>query len=238
MKPFHGFPVKMDFTPIPNLFINRLIPHIEDTSEIKTMLFIFMSIYSKKGYPRFISLLELLNNSSLMDSLKQTAKTPEDTLAAALKLAVKRQTILHLNVDAGGKKEDIYFLNTPADRQAVEKILRGELNLPGIESAAISDTSGEELPDIFSLYEDNIGMLTPTTAENLKDAVNTYPESWIRDAIKIAVEQNIRKWSYISAILERWTTEGKSDGAYRRDAEKEDPDKYVKGKYGHMVRRR
>ena len=65
-----------------------------------------------------------------------------------------------------------------------------------------------------------------------------YPDCWIRDAIKKAVNQNKRKWDYISAILERWTAEGKSDGSYRRGPEKEDPDKYIKGKYGHMVRRR
>ena len=81
-------------------------------------------------------------------------------------------------------------------------------------------------------------MLTPMIAEELKEAEKLYPKTWIRDAIKIAVNQNKRKWYYISTILERWTAEGKSNGAYRRDSKKEDPDKYIKGKYGHMVRRR
>jgi DnaD/phage-associated family protein len=81
-------------------------------------------------------------------------------------------------------------------------------------------------------------MLTPIIADELKEAEKLYPYEWINDAIKKAVEQNIRKWSYISAILERWSAEGRSDGTYRRDSEKEDPDKYIKGKYGHMVRRR
>jgi len=57
------------------------------------------------------------------------------------------------------------------------------------------------------------------------------------DAIKEAANQNKRKWSYISAILERWAAEGRSDGTYRRDTKKTDPDKYIKGKYGHMVQR-
>ncbi|GAH24252.1 unnamed protein product, partial [marine sediment metagenome] len=94
----------------------------------------------------------------------------------------------------------------------------------------------EELPDIFTLYEQNMGMLTPMIAEELREAEKLYPETWIRDAIKEAVNQNKRKWSYISAILERWLAEGRSDGTYRRDS-KTDPDKYIKGKYGHMVRR-
>jgi DNA replication protein len=74
-------------------------------------------------------------------------------------------------------------------------------------------------------------------SEYLRDALKTYPESWIRDAIKEAVALNKRSWRYIERILERWTTEGRDDGTYRGDSKKTDPDKYIKGKYGHMVQR-
>ncbi len=238
MKSFHGFPAKMAFTPVPNLFLNRLMPQIEDIAELKTTLFIIMSIYAKKGYPRFVSFSELMGNGGLIESLRHSAKPAEESLADALKLAVKRQTILQFKIESGSKTEDIYFLNTPADRQAIEKILNGEIELLGIEAGAAPAIPHDDMPDIFSLYEDNIGMLTPIIAEQLKEAEKLYPQSWIRDAMKKAVNQNKRKWDYISAILERWTAEGKSDGTYRRDSEEEDPDKYIKGKYGHMVRRR
>ncbi len=238
MKPFQGFPARMDFTPLPNLFLNQLMPQITDMAELKTTLYIFMSIYSKMGYPRFVTLSDLLGNTSLIKSLGQADKTAEDALSIALRLAVKRGVILHLEADCDGKPEDVYFLNTQADRRAIDRIKNGELKLPALKVRAKPPTPAEELPNIFALYEDNIGMLTPMIAEELKEAEKLYPDSWIRDAIKIAVNQNKRKWNYISAILERWTVEGKSDGAYRRDSEKEDPDKYIKGKYGHMVRRR
>lgn len=238
MKPFAGFPASMDFTPLPNLFLNRLMPQITDMAELKTTLYIFMSIYSKRGYPRFVTLSELLGNTSLIKSLNQADKTAEEALGSALRLAVNRGVILHLEADCDGKPEDVYFLNIQADRRAIEKIQNGELKLPSLKVRTKPPTPTEELPNIFALYEDNIGMLTPMIAEELKEAEKLYPDSWIRDAIKIAVNQNKRKWDYISAILERWTAEGKSDGAYKQDAEKEDPDKYIKGKYGHMVRRR
>jgi DnaD/phage-associated family protein len=99
------------------------------------------------------------------------------------------------------------------------------------------DIRAEQLPNIFTLYEQNIGILTPMIAEELREVDKLYPETWIKDAIKEAVNQNKRKFGYISAILERWSTEGRSYGAYKRDTEKEDPDKYVKGRYGHIVRR-
>jgi DnaD/phage-associated family protein len=152
-------------------------------------------------------------------------------------MATKRGTILKMTLDCDGKPEELYFLNTPSDRQAIDKIQNKELKLPGLKAKTITPAQTEELPNIFSLYEENIGMLTPMITEELKEAENLYPETWIRDAIKIAVTQNKRKWDYIAAILERWTREGRQDGAYRRDTKKEDPDKYIKGKYGHMVRR-
>ena len=38
-------------------------------------------------------------------------------------------------------------------------------------------------------------------AEELREAKKTYPEAWLRDAIREAANHNKRKWSYISAIL-------------------------------------
>ena len=87
------------------------------------------------------------------------------------------------------------------------------------------------------MYEENIGLLTPMIAEELRDAEKTYPELWIKDAVKEAVNAGKRNWRYISAILERWATEGKSDGTHLRDFKKTDPDKFIKGKYGHAVKR-
>ena len=91
--------------------------------------------------------------------------------------------------------------------------------------------------NIFSLYEQNIGMITPMIAEELKEAEKLYPEEWIKQAFKESVMLNKRSWRYISRILEHWASEGKKGGKYRRSIEEVDPDKYIKGKYGHLVQR-
>jgi len=236
MKQFAGFPAKMQFTPLPNLFFSSLLPQISDVIELKTTLHIFQALYHKRGYPRFITYRELLSNTGLMSSLREAVKPPDEALRQALEMATKRGTILHLVLDRDGVPEDVYFLNSESDRQVVAKIQNGELILSGLKAGGQTDMETEELPDIFTLYEQNIGMLTPLIAEELREAEKLYPETWIRDAIKEAVTHNKRKWSYISAILERWSAEGRSNGTYRRDS-KTDPDKYIKGKYGHMVRR-
>ena len=66
-----------------------------------------------------------------------------------------------------------------------------------------------ERPNIFVLYEQNIGLLSPMIAEELKDAADQYPTEWIEAAFREAVQQNKRKWSYIRAILRHWETEGR-----------------------------
>src|SRR6185312_575231 len=66
-----------------------------------------------------------------------------------------------------------------------------------------------ERPNIFVLYEQNIGLLSPLIADELKDAADQYPAEWIEAAFREAVQHNKRKWSYIRAILRRWETEGR-----------------------------
>ena len=39
-------------------------------------------------------------------------------------------------------------------------------------------------PSIFSLYEQNIGLLTPLLAEQLVEAERRYPAGWIEDAAR------------------------------------------------------
>jgi DnaD/phage-associated family protein len=231
MKTFEGFPAKMDFTPIPNIFINRLLPEIEDINELKVTLYIMEAIYNKKGFPRFVNFDELAANASLIKGLKNK-ENPLGELKNALKLAMERKTILGLSIENGG---EVFFLNTESDRQTVEKIKNGEIKLAGIQTGIVAPINTEEPVNIFALYEENIGMLTPMIAEELKDIISLYPEIWIEEAIKEAVKQNARKLSYITAILERWAKEGRSNGAYRRDSKTDNPEKYTKGQYGRFV---
>jgi len=237
MEQFKGFPSKMKFTAVPDFFLSKLLPQISDIAELKTTLHIFQALYHKRGYPRFTTYKELAGNKSLISSLKGDAQPPDKALRRALEMAAGRGTILHMALDRDGNPEDIYFLNTEADRQVMARIQKGELSLSGLKATEPAYVDAEEPPDIFTLYEQNIGMLTPMIADELRDAEQLYPQYWIRDAIKEAVALNKRSWRYISKILENWSAEGRSDGTHRGDTKKTDPDKYIKGKYGHTVRR-
>ncbi|MBI2831669.1 MAG: DnaD domain protein [Chloroflexi bacterium] len=240
MKQFAGFPARMQFTSIPNFFFSTVLPQMTDMAELKTTLHIFEVLYRKRGYPRFTTFSELSSSISLMSGLRETGKPPEDALRAALEMATTRGTLLHLEMDGDKAPEDIYFLNAEENRKAVAKIRNGELTLTGLKTTRYREEIGtQETPDIFRLYEENIGMLTPMIAEELRDAEKHYPTEWIGDAVKEAVSHNKRNWKYIAAILEHWSLEGRGDGTHQRDSSKDaDPDKYIKGKYGHLVRRK
>ena len=70
------------------------------------------------------------------------------------------------------------------------------------------------MAEIATLYEAEIGKITPFVVQELNDAMQTYPAKMIKEAIKEAVRQNVKKWSYISKILENWREEGRDGGAW------------------------
>jgi DNA replication protein len=236
MKSFVGFPAgEVRFTSVPDLFFSELLPLIDSMPELKLTLHVIWSLYRKKGYPRCISLQELLHDGVLLRGLKMPGQSPEQLISEGLDRAASRGTLLHLSVrNEGGEKQDWYFLNTEQGRRAVEKIRRGELRLGA--PAILEEPQVEvERPNIFVLYEQNIGTLQPMIAEELQEAEGSYPAEWIEEAFRIAAEQNVRKWRYIRAILERWASEGKDDGKAGRDRQ-EDGDRYIKGKYKDYIK--
>lgn len=233
MKPFSGFPQKMRLTPLPNIFFSQLLPHIDDITELKVTLHLFWVLYGKRGYPKFVTYGELLGDRLLMMGLGSEA-----ALRSGLEGAVGRGTIIDLNLEQHGRTEKLYFLNTGSDSEARNRIERGEIDVGVLpeEEPFIEDMETAEQPNIFTLYEENIGMLAPMIAEELKAAEQLYPASWIDDAFREAVSRNKRNWKYIEAILKRWDSEGREYGASGRHS-KADRDT-IKRTYGHLVKRR
>jgi DnaD/phage-associated family protein len=234
MKVFNGFPAgKVRFTPLPNLFFSELLPAIDDLAELKVTLHIFWLLHQKKGYPRYVSRRELEADGVLLGGLRGTGQKPEERLGQALERAVARGTLLHVTAYQGDERDDWYFMNTDLGRRTVDKIRRGELELEAVVTP--SEVRLEvERPNIFVLYEQNIGLLTPLIAEELRDAEKTYPADWIEEAFRIAVEHNARRWRYVHSILERWAAEGKDSEKAGRGPE-EDRRRYIEGKYAEYI---
>ena len=69
--------------------------------------------------------------------------------------------------------------------------------------------------------------------ESLKEAEAAYHAEWIEDAIRIAVQKNVRNWRYIDAILRSWQEKGRNE-IDRRDPEK-NRRKYIEGDYADFI---
>jgi DNA replication protein len=228
MPAFVGFPPgKTPYVPLPQTFFTSILPGVEDIGELKLTLYLFQLLYRKRGAPRCVSDRELLADRALRQALRRKGdpRAPEERLRAALELAVARATLLRVRVRVDGEVISWYFFNTDRSRKAVAKLLRGDLSPEtlldlegddGVKDALDRRAASAlmrieiERPNIFLLYEQNVGLLTPLVAEELREAEERYPAEWVEEAFRVAIQQNKRKWSYIRAILKRWETEGKA----------------------------
>jgi DNA replication protein len=235
---FKGFPPRVEVTPLPNVFFSEVLLIISSLLELKAVMQIFFLLSRRKGYPRFVSFIELGRNAVIAGELRKMTGDADALLRSALESAVTHGILLHIPIDVDGESDDAYFINNQAEKDTISKIMSGTLKIPRVEIRVQEEPASEQPRDIYSLYESNIGMLTPILAEELQEAEHLYPPEWIQDAFREALRANVRNWKYIHGILKRWEREGRKDGKPVGDSQKEgDPDKYIRGKYGHMVRR-
>jgi DnaD/phage-associated family protein len=205
MSQFTGFPSsKVRTIRIPELFFQSVLPMLKTELEVKIALLTFWLLEQQEGATRFIRLEDYFSPPAwFMDGEKKEAITK-----AKIKKTVQHLTEIGMIIAAQpeGITEPLYFLNSDRGKALAQAYLKGNWQ-PGEESTGIQ--TGRERRTIYQLYEENIGPLTPLIADSLKEAETTYHEDWIKDAIQIAVENNVRRWKYIEAILASWKEEGR-----------------------------
>ena len=204
---FSGFPDSGLATTVPNLFFARVMPEIDRPEElVVSAYFFYASGQSERGRrPRFVTRRELAANAALLRSLASLCGGRDhEALDLGLRLAVQRRTLLCVEGEADGTREELFAVNTPSNRRALSALSGGSLEL----AEPLPPAVGVAAPGIFALYEENIGSITPLIAEELQDAEQRYPPEWLRYAFKEAVSVNKRSWRYVERILRRWETEG------------------------------
>ena len=170
----------------------------------------------RRREPRVIPLAEFLADRTLLRGLAGDGLDAAAEIRRGLRLAVRRGTwLLYRGNNSGGKGNGddggtAFALNNEAGRRALAKLREsGGPPPPAPEDAPGEPPELDGRPNIFALYEDNIGLLTPILAEELQEAESRYPRRWIQDAFAIAAADNKRNWRYIAAILRRWAAQGK-----------------------------
>jgi len=232
MKGFAGFPAgKQPYTPLPNLFFAELLPDIDHLGELKVTLHVFWLVLQKKGERSCVGGGELAADQRLLGGLGSPMLPAKEVLRNALERAVARGTLLRVTTGEEPDGQDWYFINSESGRQSVDELLAGKWT-----PAKSSQTAHlrAQRPNIFVLYEQNIGALTPIMAEELMEAEKAYPAEWIEDAFREAVKSNVRKWRYVESILKAWAAEGKGNETSRR-ADKRDRRRFIEGEYADYI---
>ena len=223
---FGGFPRGVRYVPVPSPVLGELLTQIDDLAELKCVLRVIWLLQRKRGSPRFVTLSEVLADRTLAAALSPDGAPDPDAVRRALGRAVRRgvlaTTVIPAKAGTDGAGRRLFALNSEQDRAALARqagagaeASRSREPAPAEASRSREPAPWEaavERPNIFAIYEDNVGMITPMIAEELVRAEADYPEEWIEDAVREAVSLNKRSWRYIARILERWKHEGKDDG--------------------------
>jgi len=221
---FNGFQEnKKKLTGIPDVFFRELLPELEDINEIKLCLYILWKAYTIGDFGIPITAADILLDKILIGGLESSTVGTEKLVTEILEKAVVDNILIKISSEFI-KGSYTYFINSPLGRKAASE--KSQKLQP------VKTTLDQIQPNIYRLYQENIGPLTPIIADALREAENIYQVEWIEEAIKIAVQNNVRRWRYVESILDRWQKEGR-DGT-DREHDQEDYRRYIKGEYGEI----
>lgn len=222
-KRFSGFKEnKEEYTGIPDEFFRELLPKLEDIDELKICLYILWKAYTIGDFGKPISAASIELDTIFMNGLKEASENTNFIESLLDKAVVDDILIMGKNKATNGQK--VYFINSPSGRYSASQ---EDQQLP------FANTTLDAIqPNIYKLYQENIGPLTPIIADALRNAEESYSEEWIKEAIQIAVQNNVRRWRYVESILDRWQKEGRN--GTDREHDQEDYRRYIKGEYGEI----
>jgi DnaD/phage-associated family protein len=210
--------------------LDAFLPKLQDVDEIKVMLYVLLQQSRHEGNRFYMTVGQLENSDQLCRWLGDQNAKPriQTTLNAMLDTGLLLQ-----HHEKSIMNEPLLFLNDDNGRQALEALQAGKWRPLPTDHQSAKPPSEEK--NIFQLYEENIGALTPLLAEDLTTAQEEYPQVWIKEAIHIAVQNNARSWRYIDTILRSWQKEGKHDQP-GRDSQP-NKRKPAKGKFDDFIQR-
>ncbi len=123
---------------------------------------------------------------------------------------------LHEEDDCNAMERDVTQCNAP-DKDKDKETDK--------ETEAEAAATAASRPEIFRIYEREIGALTPMIADALIEAEKIYPHDWFMPAFREAADHNARSWKYVETVLKRWQVEGFGSNNKQRPNGKSPPGK-------------
>jgi len=205
---FNGFDLSENaLTSLPGDFFRTVMPAIDDVNLLKLVLYVLWKANMVGDYQISFTTESILVDKIFSDGLSGEITDRVMLVDALLQQAVEKKFLLQWQSNQHTHSK--YFINCDAGQAALQNAAQG--------SVSSYITLDQIKPNIYKIYEENIGPLTPLIADTLRDAEATYPVEWITEAMEIAVENNVRRWRYVESVLDRWTKEGRNGTDRRRD---------------------
>ena len=202
--------------PIPAAAMAQWLADIDDIVELKVTLRALALLAEeprRRSVPPSVALEDLLDDRVLSAALSSGVG---NSVRSGLAAALDRGTLTAIR-DRGTMR---VLLNDDDCRRYVEAADVSELTGADLTGQADADapephpdapTTAEPRANIFTLYEQHIGLLSHGIAEQLRAAEEEYPVEWVAEALEIAAENDKRHWNYVAAILRRWVKEGRHE---------------------------
>ena len=169
-----GFPDDSKLTPVPNLVFGPLLEELDDLPALKCLLRAFWLHSQKKSFPRFLTRGELVTDRTMARALASERAQLDEALDGALGKLEELGLLIHLRMRQGEGNVDVYMPNTREGRMTSAHVKAKGLGVT-VQSPPRQRQAPAAKPNIFVLYEENIGIIGPIMAEILKSAEETYP---------------------------------------------------------------
>ncbi len=217
-QPIKGFPLPDDFatTRIPNAVLGRVLSTIDDAVEIKLILRALWLLEHQRGYPRYITRDDLRR-----DRVLSVVIPDQSDFDLILKSAIERGIFLEATIN----NNICLMFNTESARRASIEVSSTSSDLNKDNNGWESPAASTGFADAFRAYEENIGILSPMIRQSILAELENFTDEHITHAIRIAVENESRSWSFVAGVLRRWARDGipheRTDGTARGGSDRE-----------------
>ena len=200
-QPIKGFPLPDDFatTRVSNAVLGRVLSNIDDADEIKLILRAIWLLEHQRGYPRYITRDDLRR-----DRVLSVVIPNQSDFDRILKSASERGVFVEATIN-----DNICLMfNTESARRASIEVSSTSSDLNKDNNGWETPAAGTAAVDAFRAYEENIGILSPMIRQSILAALEDFTDEDITHAIRIAVENESRSWSFVAGVLRRWVRDG------------------------------
>jgi len=212
-----------------SMFEDEKIDYIESLPEADAILIVWIKLLTLAGKCNaggYVFLTETIpyTEEMLAHKFRRPLNTVKLALATLERLGMINWNNGNLYIYNWGKHQNIEGMEKIREqtRKRVakhrKKIKKITGNVTGSVTVTPSNATEEDLEEdldidhktmiVVDVFNQNIHPITPLELEKLTDWLRDLPEELVIEAIKEAVNNGVRKMSYIEAILNNWKNDG------------------------------